>query len=70
MFYMHTRYFFDGSAGKESACNAGFHLWVGTIPWSRKYQPIPVFRPEISHGQRTWRATIQRVSKSRTQLSD
>ena len=50
---MHTRYFSDGSADKEFACNAGFHLWVGTIPWRRKWQPIPVFLPEISHGQRS-----------------
>ena len=50
---MHTGYFSDGSAGKESTCNAGFYFWVGTIPGRRKWQPIPVFLPEISHGQRS-----------------
>ena len=30
----------------------GFSLWVGKIPWSRKWQPIPVFSPGRSHGQR------------------
>ena len=58
---MYTRTFWDflySSAGKESACNAGdtgdrgYHPWVGTVPWRRKWQPIPVFLPEKSHGQR------------------
>ena len=37
--------------GKESACQCrvhkrlGFDPWVGKIPWSRKWQPIPVFLP-------------------------
>ena len=41
---------------KKSACNAGdpgFDLWVGKIPWSRKWQPTPVFSPGESHGQRS-----------------
>ena len=25
-------------------------LWVGKIPWRRKWQPIPVFLPGESHG--------------------
>ena len=36
-----------GSAGKESACNAGnlgsIYPWVGKIPWRRERLPIPVF---------------------------
>ena len=45
--------------GKESAyqCRScrrcGFNLWVGKIPWSRKWQPTPVFLPGESHGQRS-----------------
>ena len=31
----------------------GFDLWVGKIPWRRKWQPTPVFLPEKSHGQRS-----------------
>ena len=27
--------------------------WVGKIPWRRKWQPIPVFLPGESHGQRS-----------------
>ena len=53
------RNFPHGSAGKESACNAGdtggvsmFNPWVGKIPWRRKWQPTPVFLPENSFGQR------------------
>ena len=45
-----------GSDGKASACNAGylgFDPWVGKIPWRRKWQPILVFVPGKSHGQRS-----------------
>ena len=31
----------------------GFNPWVGKIPWRRKWQPIPVFLPWESHGQRS-----------------
>ena len=30
-----------------------FNPWIGKIPWSRKWQPTPVFLPEYSHGQRS-----------------
>ena len=30
-----------------------FNLWVGKIPWRRKWQPTPVFLPGESHGQRS-----------------
>ena len=41
---------------KESAWQCrrwGFNPWVRMIPWSRKWQPIPVFLPEKFHGQRS-----------------
>ena len=31
----------------------GFNLWVRKIPWRRKLQPIPVFLPWKSHGQKS-----------------
>ena len=40
-----------GLSGKEFACQCrrlrrlGFDPWVGKIPWSRKWQPAPVFLP-------------------------
>ena len=43
-------------SGKEPACQCrrlrrlGFDPWVGKIPWSRKWQPTPVFLPGESHG--------------------
>ena len=46
-------------SGKESACQCQRHKrcrfdpWVGKIPWSRKWQPIPVFLPGKAHGQRS-----------------
>ena len=44
---------------KKSACHYrrykrhGFNPWVRKIPWSRKWQPIPVFLPGKSHGQKS-----------------
>ena len=29
----------------------GFSPWVGKIPWSRKWQPTPVYLPGKLHGQ-------------------
>ena len=43
---------------KNMPCQCGrckrceFDSWVGKIPWSRKWQPTPVFLPRESHGQR------------------
>ena len=45
--------------GKESACQCRrrkrhrFNPSVGKIPWSREWQPTPVFLPEKSHIQRS-----------------
>ena len=47
-----------GASGKEPACQCrrrkrwGFNPWVGKIPWRRAWQPIPVFLPGETHGQR------------------
>ena len=43
-------------SGKESACQCrrlGFNPWVRKIPWSRKWQPTPVFLPGEFLGQRS-----------------
>ena len=46
-------------SGKESACNAGDPRDTGStpgirkFPWSRKWQPTPVFLSEKSYGQRS-----------------
>ena len=56
-----------GSAGKESACNAGD---LGSIPGlGRSPEERKGYHPSIL----TWRALwtrVQRVAKSRTRLSD
>ena len=31
----------------------GFNPWVGKIPWKRAWEPIPVFLPGESNGQRS-----------------
>ena len=41
---------------EESTCQSkrlGFYPWVRKIPWRRKWQPILVFLPGKSHGQRS-----------------
>ena len=61
--------------GKESPVNtgdvrdAGFHLWVGKIPWSRKWQPALVLLPRKLHGQKSLVGYSPRGHKSRTWLS-
>jgi len=42
--------------GKEPTCNAGntgLTPQLGRFPWSRKWQPTPVFLPEEFHEQRS-----------------
>ena len=58
---------FPGSAsGKEPTCwcrapkRHWFYPWVRKIPWRRAWQPIPVFLPGESHGQRSLRVTKSR----------
>ena len=57
--YNWFRGFLGGTNGKEPACQCrrckrrGFSLWVGKIPWRRKWQPTPVFLPAESRGQRS-----------------
>ena len=42
-----------------------FDPWVGKIPWSRKWQPAPVFLPGKSRGQRSLVGyTVHGVAKS------
>ena len=42
---------------QQSVClqcgRPGFNPWVRKISWRRKWQPIPVFLPEESHGERS-----------------
>ena len=60
-------------SGKESAwlCwKCGFDLWVGKIPWRRKWQPTLVFLPGKSYEQRSLVGYSAQSQKSRTQLRD
>ena len=49
----------SGASSEESTCPCrrpkrhGFDLWVGKIPWSRKWQPTPVFLSGEFHRQRS-----------------
>ena len=43
-------------SSKELSCqrrSLEFDLWVGKIPWKRKWQPTPVFLLEKFHGQKS-----------------
>ena len=47
-----------------------FDPWVGKILWRRKWQPIPVFSPGKSHGQRSLGLQSVGVTKSWARLND
>ena len=53
--YLFVIVFPGGSAVKHLPAmqRQGFDDWIGKIPWRRKWQPIPVFLPGKSHGQRS-----------------
>ena len=58
---------------KEPTCQCRrfrFNPWVRKIPWRRKWQPIPVFLPGKSHGQRSLAGYLHEVTESWTWLSD
>ena len=42
--------------------------WIGKIPWRNKWQPIPVFLPGKSHGQRSLAGYSPQGQMSQTQL--
>ena len=71
---MHKMGFPGGSHGKESACNTedpGLipgRSWK--IPWRREWLPTLVFLLGEYHGQTARRATVHRVTKSWTWLSN
>ena len=46
-----------------------FDPWIGKIPWSRKWQPIPGFLMENPIDGGAWRATVHGIAQSRTELS-
>ena len=61
-------------SGKEFSCQYrryrkhGFNPWVRKMPWSGKWQPIPVLLPGKFHGQ-SLSYYIHGIMKSWTQLS-
>ena len=49
---------------------SGFNPWVGEIPWSKKWQPIPVLCLENPMVRGAWQATVHVATKSQIWLSD
>ena len=66
----------SGTSGKESTCKCrrckrlGFNPWLGKIPWSRKWQPTPVFLPGKCHGQKNVAGYSSWGHRAGTRLSD
>ena len=68
--YIYT--FYDNSVGKESACNAGdpgLIPGLGRSPGERNGNPLQYSCLENSDKE-AWQATVHRVTKSQTRLSD
>ena len=71
---MFLKGFPGGASGKEpkSYCSRHkrhwFDPWVQKIPWRKKWQPIPVFLPGESHGQRRLEGYSLWVAESQTSL--
>ena len=56
-------------SGKEPACQRRRHVlnpWVGTTPWSGKWQPFPYSCLGNPMDRGAWRATVHEVTKSWT----
>ena len=68
--------FLDGSVGKESTCNAGDAGDVGSIPGLRRSRggengnPLQYSCLKSPMDKASWWATVQRVVKSQTCLSN
>ena len=65
-----------GTSIKEPTCQCrrcerhGFDPWVRKIRWRRAWQPIPVYLPGESHGQRNLAGYSPWGCESQTRLSD
>ena len=65
----------DGTNGKESTCQCrrlkrhSFHPWVWKIPWSRKWQPTPVYSWKISWTEEPGRLQSMRSQRIRHEWS-
>ena len=69
----HVCGFPSGSDGKESACNTGdlgSIPGLGRSPGERNGRPLQYSCLENSMERGAWWATVHRVTKSRTRLSD
>ena len=58
--------------GEESSCRCRrpgrqrFDPWAGEIPWRRRWQPAPVLLLQNPMDRGAWRASVHRVTRSRT----
>ena len=54
------------SASAGDTRERGLDPWVRKIPWSKKWQPTPVFLPGKFMDRGAWQTTVQGVTKSQT----
>ena len=52
---------------QETYRRCGFYLWVGKIPWRRKWQLTQMFLLENPTDRGAWQATVRGAVESRTQ---
>ena len=82
-FYSSNGCFPGGASGKESACRCRkckrlrFNPWIRKIPWSRKWQPSPIFFFFLQYSclgnsmdRGAWWATVHGIAKSQKRLSE
>ena len=50
MYFMEHQRWLSGKESTRQCRRRGFGPWVGKIPWSRKWQPTPVFLAGKPHG--------------------
>ena len=77
MYVVHVYVGFPGGASdEEPACQCRrckrltFSPWFGKIPWRRKCNPLQYSCLENPMDRGAWRATVHRVPKSQTRLSN
>ena len=48
--YSHSKHLWGFPGGSDIKESARFDLWIGKVPWRRKWLPTPVFLPGEFHG--------------------
>ena len=68
IFFIQILGFLGGSVVKNLPASAGdtvavSWLWVGKVPWGRRWHPTPVLLPGYTEDRGAWWATVHGVKK-------